>query len=254
MTTTTVVHKHAHALLKGISRNQREVRFVATRFEIDRDGEVIDPNGLDVKAYKKNPVFLLQHNPDRPIGRVTSLNLGLVDEALAWTGVARIDPPGTSDDADRAYKQIDAGSLNGISIGFRVEEATPRAVLPGQTGPTYKRTSLLEISLVTIPSCANCLILEKTLRKENPMSGCACQQPDVIDWDAINRSIESKEIDWDRINLPSAGVEVNVTKEQVNRVIAAYVPAILDGVRKGIKLHARLAAERAINRLTGRLD
>ena len=86
------------------------------------------------------------------------------------------------------------------------------------------------------------------------MSGCLCQQTGVIDWDAINRSIESKEIDWDRINLPSAGVEVNVTKADVDRVVAALAPALLAGVRAGLRLQAQLAAEAAINHMTGRLD
>lgn len=240
MISTTHIHKHAHATLRDISVDQREFRFVATRYEVDRDGEVIDPTGLDVKDFRKNSVLLLLHNANRPIGRVASLTLGMVDGALAWTGVARIDPPGTSEDADLAYRQMKAGSLNGISIGFRVKESSPRAVLPGQTGLTYTQTSLLEISLVTIPSCANCVILEKTLQKETSMNECTCQKPE-IDWGAINAEREDR-------------VEVDVSVEDVRRVITRMMPALREGMRAALKVQAQVVTQAAINRMTGRLD
>ena len=238
MTTTakSLIHKHAQGFEKTISRDQREFSFVATRYEVDRDGEVVLPSGLDTQDYKKNPVLALQHDPLSPIGRVLVLKLGPADGQLAWLGLARIDPPGTSEAADRAYKQLASGSLNGISIGFQVLESSPRPVLPGQTGPTYKKTRLLEISLVTIPSCANCLVLEKALRKETAMNSCACQKT-AIDWSAINRSASRNEV-----NLDSRAVQV---------AIARVVPEL---VARSIAGLAAVGAEAAMNKLTGRLD
>lgn len=163
MTTTThsSIYKHGHGLIKHVSREQREFSFVATRYEVDRDGEVVIPSGLDVRPFLKNPTVLAHHDRFSPIGRVVSLELVPVDGQLAWVGRARIDPPGTSDVADQAYRQLASGSLGGISIGFGIVEESPRPVLPGQTGVTYTKTQLMEISLVTIPSCANCVVLEK---------------------------------------------------------------------------------------------
>ena len=89
------------------------------------------------------------------------------------------------------------------------------------------------------------------------MSGCAYQQADVIDWHAINQSIESKEsvIDWASINrsLPSH-VEVNVDSDDVQRVISAFAPVLRAGIRAGLKAQAKFVAEAAIRRMTGRLD
>lgn len=235
-TLATLVHKHAHATLKSISPDQREFSFIATRYEVDRDGEVIDQEGLDVRDFRKNPVLLMLHDPNRPIGRVVSLTRSLIDGAWAWIGIGRIDPPGTSDDADQAYRRLKAGSLNGISISFRVLESSPRAVLSGQTGPTYTKTTLLEISLVTIPSCANCLVLEKTLQKETAMN-CNCQTQE-IDWDSINRERNDR-------------VEVDVSRDDVMRVIDAVVPRL---VAAGLSAVATEAATTAMRRLTGRLD
>lgn len=232
----TLVHKHAHTTLNDSSQDQREFRFVATRYEVDRDGEVIDPKGLDVKDFIKNPVLLLLHDPNKPIGRVMSLTRSIVDGEWAWVGIARIDPPGTSSDADQAHRQRKAGSLNGISIAFQALEWNPRPVLPGQTGPTYTKTLLLEVSLVTIPSCANCLVLEKTLQKETAMN-CACQKQN-IDWSAINRELDDR-------------VEVDVSQDDVNRVIDAVVPSL---VAAALGVVATQAATAAMNRLTGRLD
>ncbi|MCS6305999.1 MAG: HK97 family phage prohead protease [Nitrospira sp.] len=240
MTMLASIHKHAHGVLKGISREQREIRFVATRLEVDRDGEVVVPSGMDTANYDKNPTVLLQHDPLSPIGRVVSLRLGLVDGVPGWIGIARIDPPGTSEAADRAYRQIASGSLNGVSIGFMVQEVSPRALLPGQTGRTYTKTSLLEISLVTIPSCASCVILEKTLRKETAMHDCTCQGMD-IDWHAINAQMSNT-------------TEVDVSEADVRRVIRHLMPALKAGMLAGLQVQAKFAVDDLFRRMTGRLN
>ena len=73
------------------------------------------------------------------------------------------------------------------------------------------------------------------------MSGCACQQVDVIDWDAINRSLSNR-------------VEVNVDSDDVLRVIDQLKPVLRAGIRAGLKAQAKFVAEAAIRRMTGRLD
>lgn len=258
MTKDTLYQKHAHGLLKAVSADRREFTFVANRYEVDRDSEVVVPSGLDVSEFQRNPVLLTFHDHQKIAGRVVALTLGAVGGVPAWVGVGRVDPPGTSAVADEAYGRIQSGSLNGISIGFLSLEASPRAVLPNQQGATHTRTKLLEVSLVAVPSCANCLVLEKTLRKETAMTTCNCQR--VIDWASINNSASA--IDWSGINASlkssrypvPARPAVDFTEQQVKQVIAALMPAFQEGMRSGLKLMAGDAARRAVCRMTGRLD
>ena len=86
------------------------------------------------------------------------------------------------------------------------------------------------------------------------MSGCACQQADVIDWHAINRSAE-REIDWTSINrsLPNR-VEVNVDSDDVQRIISAFAPVLRAAIRAGLKAKAQLIVGETFRRMTGRLD
>ncbi|MBK9949207.1 MAG: HK97 family phage prohead protease [Nitrospira sp.] len=239
MSVGTLQHKHAHGVVKSISRDQREFSFIANRLEVDRDSEVVVPSGLDITEFQANPVLLAFHDHLKPIGRVTSLTLRMVDGIPSWVGVGRLDPPGTSDDSDKAHRQVQSGSLNGISIGFLGVEASPRAVLPGQNGLTHTKTRLMEISLVSVPSCANCLVLEKTLAKEPVMNHCACNSE--IDWAALARTASNK-------------VEVDVSKDDVRRVINHLMPVFREGLTAGLKVQAQLAAHAAMCRMTGRLD
>lgn len=66
---------------------------------------------------------------------------------------------------------------------------------------------------------------------------CACQKQN-IDWSAINRELDDR-------------VEVDVSQDDVNRVIDAVVPSL---VAAALGVVATQAATAAMNRLTGRLD
>lgn len=161
-TMTYTVNKHVHCLLKAVDRKQRQIEFIASRQAVDRDGEVILTRGIDTTGYQRNPTFLLQHDRAVRFARTDSLTLQTVDGADALLGRATVLPAGVSAEVDQAYAELLHGALGGVSIGFRVKEADAVPILPGQTGLTYTKTELLEISLVTLPSCQSCVVVAKS--------------------------------------------------------------------------------------------
>ena len=69
-------------------------------------------DGLDLSRYKRNPMLLAEHDRHRPIGRTTSLvrqGSTLVGKATLTAG----DP-----EAELAYRRMQQGVLNGISLAF----------------------------------------------------------------------------------------------------------------------------------------
>ena len=158
--TRQMLKKEVAAHIKSIDPTQREIVFVATHRQIDRTGEVVEPDGVSLATYRKNPTLLEHHDPKRPVGRVVSLTLQTIDGVPGLLGLATF--PEHVEDSEKAYRKVKAGLLSAVSIGFlSLEQSGP--VLKGQTGITHTKTELLEVSLTSLPACPSCLILEKSM-------------------------------------------------------------------------------------------
>ncbi len=85
--------------------------------------------------------MLYQHDPDRPIGRWIE---AIEDQSGLWMrGLVEPNHPETQ----KIVALIQAGLADGLSIGFRTLEATPRP----SGGRTLKMIDLREVSIVTFP-------------------------------------------------------------------------------------------------------
>lgn len=100
----------------------------------------------DWKQKKRLPAMLWQHKTDEPIGVYTSMR---EDEAgLKVEGRLLVDSDPL---AKRAYAHLKAGSINGLSIGFRTDRNSTS--YDEATGATLlHNVDLVEVSLVTFPS------------------------------------------------------------------------------------------------------
>ena len=124
------------------------MRFLMTSDALDRDGEVVDPDGMLADSFMRNPVFLYGHDSYAPpMGRIVSLTrTGAGWEAeVEWADA--INPFAAM---IKAY--YDAGFMRAVSIRFIPKEWETGN--PDEDGYTYKFTKweLLELSAVTIPS------------------------------------------------------------------------------------------------------
>ena len=131
-----------------------EIEWYASTKDKDRGHDIVDPqafkNALDL--YMTNPIVLLQHNMEKPIGVVTEAKID--DNGLYVK--ARI-----TQDVDWVISAIKNGVLRAFSIGYKILDSE---FLEEQTsdGRDYaniiKDLSLFEISVVSVPMNAYSLM------------------------------------------------------------------------------------------------
>jgi HK97 family phage prohead protease len=143
------------------SVGEREFKFTAVTARLGRDGHILEPSGVDLSEYKRVPVVLWQHTASSPVARATSI--ALVDGEVR--GTAEFAPAGTSAAVDEAFGCVKSGVIGAVSVGFDIVDAEPLDPKKGTRGGLHiKRSTLLEISLVSIPADVGALITQRAYR------------------------------------------------------------------------------------------
>ena len=139
---------------------ERQVRVVVSTGDLDREGDIIQPDGIDTKNYKRNPVILFNHRSyEAPIARAESI--GVEGDALVAT--AQFPKQGVSAKSDEIYGLIKAGLINAASIGFIPTEWKFRDEDRSGWGRVFEKCEMTEFSFVSVPANANAIILERSL-------------------------------------------------------------------------------------------
>jgi HK97 family phage prohead protease len=143
------------------SVGEREFRFCAVSPKLGRDGHILEPSGVDLSEYRKVPVVLWQHIATSPVARCSSI--ALVDGEVR--GTAEFAPAATSAAVDEAFGCVKSGVVGAVSVGFDIIDAEPLDPKKGSRGGLHiKRSTLLEISLVSIPADVGALITQRGYR------------------------------------------------------------------------------------------
>jgi phage head maturation protease len=152
-----------------VQTEERAIRFVASDGSVDRYGDVIEPNGWDLKHFRNNPVLLWMH--DHSFGA-----LGLIDVHGAHAlhvrdgqlrARARFEKDNLAEPLQKLklWEQVQAGLLRGFSISAR-PLVDPEPIMNGKGirtgGVRYPKVELLEISLVTVPANPNALAIARS--------------------------------------------------------------------------------------------
>lgn len=139
-----------------IDEEARMVEFVASTNSVDTYGTVIPVDKWDLSRFRKNGVIGYQHDiyyssdPDNVIGRGEAFVEG---EAL----VVRIyfEPAELNKRADKIFRKIQFGSINGVSVGFIPTASGHWGRKDDGEDPEiyyYNGQQLMEVSVVNIPS------------------------------------------------------------------------------------------------------
>ncbi len=108
----------------------------------DRQGDIVDPEGLDFSGFLKNPVVLWAHDQERPpIARVRSVS-------VQDTDVSAVVEFAATPFAQEVFSLYAEGFLSAWSIGFIARETLP---LDGG-GVHVFSAEVVEISAVPVPA------------------------------------------------------------------------------------------------------
>lgn len=144
------IHKIFNAKVKDLGEGKLEA--IISTDDIDRHGEIVDINGIDIKNYEKNPVVMWAHDYSLPpIGKTLSLTKEKIGKKMVLKTVMEF-ATGVSDLAREVYNLYKGGFMNAFSIGF---------IPLDEEENTYTKSELLEYSAVPIPANPNALLLAK---------------------------------------------------------------------------------------------
>lgn len=124
----------------------RDIKFVISTGEQDRDSDIIDVNGWDLDNYKKNPVVLWAHDYwSPPVARATEV--GVEDDRLV--AIDRFTPKEISPFGHMVYQMVAAKFLRATSVGFKPKQYVWN---DEHKGYDFHEQELLEHSIVPVPS------------------------------------------------------------------------------------------------------
>ncbi len=137
--------------------SELEVSVIASTSQLARDGHIIVASGIDLTAYRKNPIVLWSHDAMSPVGICTAI--GVVDDKLAAR--IRFADVGVSQRADEVRALVKSGVIKGISVGFDPKESTPLDSARPRGGQRFTKVDLLEVSFVSVPSDTGAGVTER---------------------------------------------------------------------------------------------
>lgn len=188
---------HTKALIE--KSDGGEITAIASTATIDRQGEIVEVSGWDLKDFKKNPIILWGHDHSQlPIGNATKTWIeGSGKSAKLMIKIAFQEVT----DLGRAVKQlVQDGVLKTLSVGFQPIDGEDNR---------YTKQKLLEVSVVNVPANPDAMMLGyKSLKKAG------------FDSDTINQA-----------GMPVAMIEKMQKLEQDMAIIKGQVDSAVQGLK-----------------------
>jgi HK97 family phage prohead protease len=130
---------------KGAAES-RTLTFTVSTGAVDRERDVIDPEGWKLTAFRRNPTILWAHDyKSLPVGRATKIR---VEDGKLRADI-EFAPVEANPLAESVFQLAKGGFLNATSVGFRPLEHSYNAE---RGGVDFKRQELLEVSIVPVPA------------------------------------------------------------------------------------------------------
>ena len=210
--------------IKSIDEKEMELTALVSTNAIDRYMEVIDPDGMDAKNFKKNPVVLWAHDYSQPpIGKALWIKKegdGIVSK-VKFANTTR---------AKEVFELYKDGFMKAFSIGFipiETENMMDDDMMndpdmpkkPKKPRKIYKKWELLEYSAVPIPANpeAVALCVQRGLIKDEEAPAILKRGFNVDDW---NEQTEHKqdEKEAEDNGMEDLFVEIDTLKAQADEL------------------------------------
>lgn len=179
-----------------VDDDSRTISWIASTESVDRMGDIIRVKGWDLKSYRANPIALLQHNPDWPIGTSKVSKGELPGGGKALFSDITFASAEASELAQQTFLLAKEKVLRGNSVGFigrqtrRPENEEERVALGlGEYGVEFLKQELVEDSVVSVPANPDAVTL--ALRGFVELGTLSQDQADVFAHKAL--SIEPKD-------------------------------------------------------------
>jgi HK97 family phage prohead protease len=145
--------------------NGEDVVAKITTDAVDRDGEVLIPQGMNSKEFEKNPVLFYNHDYAQPIGTVSDLKR----QNKHITGKLKFAQRPEDYQGDFFPSFVEAlvkqGIVKGVSVGFvpevngaRAATKADRSSFGSRIKRVYNKWKLLEVSVAPLPANQDALI------------------------------------------------------------------------------------------------
>ena len=195
--------------IKGINESERSITALVSTAARDRMGEVLLPEGADLKQFKKNPVVLFGHNYSQPpIGRAMWIK-------KTAEGILSKVQFATTAFADEVYQLYKDGFMKAFSVGFLPKEFSDG---DGKKQPrrTYSKWELVEYSAVPVPANPEALSLaiSKGVLKSDLMKKEFKTYSDV---EALGLEVEKGTAGAEIVELNGEQVEVGIGNSYLDK-------------------------------------
>lgn len=135
------------------------LEFVLSDATVDRYGDIVEPDGWDLKNFASNPIALFGHASSFPIGTWENVRV----EGKKLIGRLKLAARGTSARLDELIGLVEQGVLRAVSVGFAPIEWEALDPKDPWGGSRFIRQQLLECSLVSVPANPSALALAKSM-------------------------------------------------------------------------------------------
>ncbi len=137
-------------------------------------------SGIDLERFKKNPVMLYNHDPEKVIGKWENVKAEN-DQLTAEPVFDKKDPF-----AAEIARKVEDGFIKGCSMGLMIKTITKSKGID-----TATESLLLEASIVSIPADENALVLYADENREKTLS--------INEFNKLFYDMEKKEINIDEL-------------------------------------------------------
>lgn len=203
---------------------------VASTNAMDRHGEIVDNNGWDLKAFKKNPVILWGHDHTEP---AIGISKKTWVEGVGKKARLMIQPVfhDVTERAKAIKTLVEMGVIKNLSVGFKPIESPD--------GITFTKNELLEVSMVNVPANSEAQMLAYKSLKSKGFNDDVIKEVGVDNIDVIDK-LTIMEDSIEELKTQVKALSVNPDKKQTEqrlsmlKVVAKASDKLLEADKKQV--------------------